>query len=170
MATRKKATVFLLMLLCVPSVRGGSSTDGDWFGSFERPGGHVFVVTHFVSTNNKAIGTIDFTSPIKVTMGKPLTKLELNPSRVHFEVPDNATRFSFEGQITNGVITGMVEERGKKFPMRMDWFAKTDPSRYAGIYRVGPGHFIRIGTNMISLFAFDFQSAQLRLLLPRSDA
>src|SRR5439155_14003183 len=126
-ATRQKATVFLLMLLCVPSVRAGSPTAGDWFGSFERPGGRVLVLTHFVSTNNKPTGTIDFTSPTKFTKGEPLSKLELTQSRVHFEVSDNAVRFSFEGRITNGVITGMVEERGKKFPMRLDWFAKTDP-------------------------------------------
>jgi hypothetical protein len=78
-------------------------------------------------------------------------------------------RFSFDGQPTNGVINGIIEEGSKKFPMRLDWFAKTDPSRYAGIYRVGLEHFIRIGTNIISLSAFDFQSAQIKLLLPRSD-
>ena len=41
-------------------------------------------------------------------------------------------------------MTGVVEDGGMKLPFRLDLLAGIDPSRYAGIYQVGPGHFIRI--------------------------
>ena len=159
--------IFLLLFLIVPSIWADASVDGDWFGSFERPDSRVFVLTHFVAANGT--GTIDLMDQTRVLKGKPLDKLELNPSRVHFELVDKASQLSFEGKVTNAVMTGVVEERGRKFPLRLDWMAKTDPSRYAGVYQVGPKHFIKIGTNMASLYSFDFQSAQIRVLLPRAE-
>jgi alpha-beta hydrolase superfamily lysophospholipase len=173
MSRVKSTTIFLLFLLSVSSLRA-SAIDGDWFGTFEHPGAKVFVLTHFVSTNNKTTGTIDFTTPAKLIKGKPLSNLECSSSHLHFVVSDkDKTRFTFDGQVTNGVITGFVEEGSKKFPMRLDWFAKADCSRYAGIYRVGPGRFIRLAPTMFSsllLASFDFQSAKINLLLPHSDS
>ncbi|MGA3283414.1 MAG: alpha/beta fold hydrolase [Verrucomicrobiota bacterium] len=181
----------LLLLFFVPSIWAAASFDGDWVGGFERPESRVFVHTHFGAANDGTTGTIDvidlaintrpmgkppvidprFGYPINTQlMGKPLDKLELNPSRVHFELADKASQLSFEGQVTNGVMTGLVEDRGKKFPFRLDFVIKIDPSRYTGIYHVGSGHFIRIGPDIVSLFSFDTQSGQLRFLLPRTEA
>jgi pimeloyl-ACP methyl ester carboxylesterase len=151
----------------VPSIWAHASVDGDWFGSFERPDSQVFVLTHFVAANGT--GTIDLMDLTRVLKGKPLSRLDLNRSRVHFELFDKASQLSFEGKVTDAVMTGVVEERGRKFPLRLDWMAKTEPSRYEGIYEVGPRHFIKFGTSMALLYSFDFQSAQIRLLLPRTE-
>ena len=168
----QRITIFLLLLfLCVPSIWADASFDGDWVGVFELPESQVFVHTHFQVAKDGTTGTIDVIDMAMDTrlVGKPLDKLELNPSRVHFELADKASQLSFEGQITNGVMTGVVEDSGKKLPFRLDLMAKTDPSRYAGIYQVGPGHFIKILRYIISLISVDIQSGQTRFLLPRSE-
>jgi len=173
MVKYQRTTIFLLLFLCVPSIWADASFDGDWVGGFERPESLVFVHTHFQVGKDRTTGTIDLIDKAKVVnpglMGKQLDKLELNPSRAHFELADKASQLSFEGQVTNGVMTGVVEERGKKFPFRLDLMAETDPSRYAGIYQVGPEHFIKIAPDIVSLFSFDTQSGQIRFLLPRSE-
>jgi pimeloyl-ACP methyl ester carboxylesterase len=179
----------LLLLFFVPLIWAAPSFDGDRVGGFERPESRVFVHTHFGAAKDGTTGTIDVIDmamntrltgkppvidprvgyPINTWLiGKPLDKLELNPSRVHFELADKAGPLSFEGQVTHGVITGVVEDRGMKLPFRLDLMAKIDPSRYTGIYQVGPGHFIRIAPDIVSLFSFDTQSGQIRFLLPRS--
>ena len=170
----QRTRIFLLLFLCVPSIWAAASFDGDWVGGFERPESLVFVHTHFQVAKDGTTGTIDVIDKAKAVnpglMGKPLDKLELNPSRVHFELANNASQLSFEGQVANGVMIGVVEERGKKFPFRLDLMAKTEPSRYAGIYQVSPEHFIKIGPDIVSLFSFDTDSGQIRFLLPRSEA
>ena len=176
MQKHQRATIFLLLLLWVFSIWAASPLDGDWFGGFERPESHVLVHTHFSASNDRTTGTIDVHDPgnrFTRSMGEPLAKLELNPSRVHFELADKADPLSFEGQVTNGVMTGVVEDSGMRLPFRLELMAKIDPSRYAGIYRVGPGHFISIApcaSNIVSLAAFDIQSGQSSILLPRSDS
>jgi pimeloyl-ACP methyl ester carboxylesterase len=191
MQKHQRTTIFLLLFLCVPSIWAAASFDGDWVGGFERPESRVFVHTHFGAAKDGTTGTIDVIDlaintrpmgkllvidprvgfPINTWLiGKPLDKLELNPSRVHFELADNANPLSFEGQVTNGVMTGVVEDRGMKLPFRLDLMAETDPSRYIGIYHVGSGHFITIRPDIVSLFSFDTQSGQISFLLPRSEA
>jgi hypothetical protein len=169
----QRATIFLLLFLGAPSIWAASSFDGDWVGGFERPESHVYVHTHFQTTTNGTTGTIDvmdlgefFTASI----GKPLDKLELTQSHAHFKLADKAYPLSFEGRVTNGAMTGVVEDSGMKLPFRLDLMARIDSSRYAGIYQVGPRHFIRIGPYTMSLGAFDTQSGQGGALLSRSDA
>jgi len=168
----QRATISLLLFLCVPSIWAAASFEGDWVGDFERSESRVFVHTHFGAAKDGTTGTIDVIDLAINTrlMSKPLDKLELNPARVHFELADKASQLSFEGQVTNGVMTGLVEDRGKKLPFRLDLMAETDPSRYVGIYQVGPRHFIEIGPYIVSLLSLDTQSGQLRFLLPRSEA
>lgn len=115
-------------------------------------------------------------------MGWPLDKLELTASHVHFELVNKADPhslvvvppgpLSFDGQVTNGVMTGVVKDSGMKSPFRLDLTGRIDPSRYAGIYQVGPGHFISMASYyapwVASLIAFDIQSGQSSVLLPRS--
>jgi dienelactone hydrolase len=171
MQKHQRATISLLLFLCVPSIWASPSLNGDWIGGFERPESHVFVHAHFWATNNGTTGTIDVIDMAMDTrlVGRPLDKLKLNPSRVHFELADKASQLSFEGQVTNGVMTGVVEDGGRKLPFRLDSMAKINPSRYVGIYQVGPGHFIRLAPFNVSLFSLDTQSGQIRFLFPRSE-
>ena len=187
----QRRTIFTLLLLCVPSTWAAPSLDGDWAGDFERLKSHVFIHAHFGAAKDGTTGTIDvidlaldtrvadkppvlnprFGQPINTwLMGKPLDKLESNPSHVHFELADETGSLSFDGQMTNGVMAGVVEDRGMKLPFRLDSVAKIEPSQYAGIYQVGPGHFIRMAPGIASLLSLDTQSGQVRLLLPRSKA
>jgi pimeloyl-ACP methyl ester carboxylesterase len=189
----QRTTIFLLLFLGVPSIWAASPLDGDWTGGFERPESRVFVHTHFWATNNETTGTIDvvdlsinarFTGqppdvfskfgyvPNTLLIGKPLDKLELTPSHVHFELADKDSPMSFDGQVTNGVMTGMVQDSGMKLPFHLDCMARIDPSRYAGNYQVGPGHFIRIfpAPHVPLVLSFDTRSGQIRVLLPRSEA
>ncbi|MGH7953792.1 MAG: hypothetical protein ACREFE_17985, partial [Limisphaerales bacterium] len=156
---QRTTTIFILLFLCVPLIWAAPSLDGDWIGGFERPESQVFVHAHFGTAKEGTTGTIDVIDmaynpkatgkPLEVNpiglpvntwiMGKPLANVELNPSRVHFELADKASPLSFEGQVTNGVMTGVVEDRGMRLPFRLDLMAKINPSRYAGIYQVGPG-------------------------------
>ncbi len=151
----QRTTIFLLLFLCVPSIWASSSLNGDWIGGFERPESRVFVHAHFQVAKDGTTGTIDVIDmPMDMRLvGKPLDKLKLNLSRVHFELADKASQFSFEGQATNGVMTGVVEDGGKKLPFRLDSMAKIELSRYVGTYQFGPGHFIRISAfNVFALF------------------
>lgn len=112
----------------------------------------------------------------------PLDKLQLTPSRVHFELADKPgpntmvmsqfVPLSFEGRMTNGVMTGVVEDSGKKLPFRLDLAARIDLSRYVGNYQVAPGHFISVAPTVppVCLVASDLQSGQGGVLLPRSEA
>jgi hypothetical protein len=177
MAVQKyqRTTILLLLFLCVPSIWAASPLDGDWIGGFERPESHVYVHTHFRAVNNETTGTvdvIDMGDTFTAAMGEPLDKVELSPARVHFELADNAGPLSFEGRVTNGVMTDVVDGRGMKLPFRMDLMASIKPSRYAGIYQIDPGHFISIAQyaapTVAWLIAFDIQAGQLNVLLPRS--
>ncbi len=161
--------------------------DGDWIGGFERPKSQVYVHAHFVPATNGTTGTIDVLDPLckgklpqfDLQLGyvpntwltnRPLDKLELDPPHVHFELADKDSPMSFDGQVMNGVMTGVVEDRGMKLPFRLDLTARIDPSRYSGIYQAGPGHFIFIGASgEYGVLAFDTLSGQERLLVPRSD-
>ena len=171
MQKHQRATISLLLFLCVPSIWASPSLDGDWIGGFERPESRVFVHTHFWATNSETTGTIDVTDMTVDTrlVGKPLDKLELNSSRVHFELADKTSQLSFEGEATNGVMTGVVEDGGQKLPFRLDSMAKIDLSRYVGTYQFGPGHFIRISAFNVLLYSLDLQSGQIRFLLPHSE-
>jgi pimeloyl-ACP methyl ester carboxylesterase len=73
--------------------------------------------------------------------------------------------------MTNGVMTGVVEDSGKKRPFRMDLAAKIDLSRYTGNYQVAPGRFITVAPSYPPgwLVAGNFQSGQGGMLLPRSE-
>jgi pimeloyl-ACP methyl ester carboxylesterase len=177
----------------VPSIWAAASFDGDWVGGFERPESRVFVHIHFWVTNNETTGTIDVVDlsintrpkdnppdviskfgyvPNTLLIDKPLDKLELTPSHVHFELADKAYPLSFEGRVTNGVMTGMVQDSGMKLPFHQDLVARIDPFIYVGNYEVGPGHFIRIfpAPHVPLVLSFDTWSGQIRVLLPRSEA
>src|ERR1044071_1771632 len=136
------ATIFALLFFCVSSMSAGASFEGDWVGGFERQGSLVIVQTHFRTAENGTTGTIDVIdlSMNMPLMGKALDKLELSLSRVHFESVNKAGRLSFEAQVTNGVMTGMVEERGEKLPFRLDLIAEIDPAQFVGVYEIGVGH------------------------------
>jgi alpha-beta hydrolase superfamily lysophospholipase len=180
-----RTTLFLLLFLCAPSIWAASPFDGDWIGGFERPESHVYVHTHFAPTTNGTTGTIDVVDlgdRLTLSTDWPLANLELTSARVHFELADKAGPhsvvmvpsgpLSFEGRMTNGVTTGVVEDSGMKLPFRLDWAARIDLSRYTGIYQVAPGHFISIAPTYppLWLVAFDIQSRQGGVLLPRSGA
>lgn len=188
----QRTAIFLLLFLCVRSIRAASSLDGDWIGGFERPQSHVYVHVNLASTTNKTTGTIDVIDqsmsmrpvgkqsdifskfgyvPNTWLISTPLGKLESTPSHVHFEPANEDNPMSFDGQATNGVMTGVVEDRGMKLPFRLEWMAKIDPSRYVGIYQVGRGRFITIfpSPKLFSLLSFDTQSGKANVLLPRSD-
>ncbi len=161
--------VFLLQTLLAPAVRAGGGITGDWFGSFARTNSRVFVIAHFSATKG-TVDIVDEGNPVGGRIvGKPLINLVSDPSRVHFEVAEKAIQLSFDGQATDGVMTGSVKEGATAHPLRLDLMALTHSSRYAGIYQVGPGHFIEIRTNLASLFSFDTQTAQMRILLPRTE-
>jgi len=162
-----------------------ASLDGDWIGGFERPESYVYVHTHFAPTTNGTTGTIDVVDwgdRFTLSTYWPLDKLELTQSRVHFEPADKPDPhsvvmvppgpMSFDGRMTNGVMTGVVEDSGMKLPFRLDLAASIDLSRYTGIYQVAPGHFISITPTYppLWLVAFDIQSGQEEVLLPRSGA
>jgi alpha-beta hydrolase superfamily lysophospholipase len=183
----QRATIFFLLFLCAPSIWAASPFDGDWIGGFERPESYVYVHTHFGTTTNGTTGTIDVVDwgdRFTLCADWPLVKLELTPSRVHFELADKAGPhsevmvpsgpLSFEGRMTNGVIIGVVEDSRMKMklPFRLDLAARIDLSRYTGIYQVAPGHFISILPTdpPLWLVAFDIQSRQEGILLPRSGA
>ncbi|MDE3068378.1 MAG: alpha/beta fold hydrolase [Verrucomicrobiota bacterium] len=186
----QRTTIFLLLFLCVPSIWAASPLDGDWIGGFDRPKSRVFVHVHFGTANDGTTGTIDVIDmaydpwatdkPLEVNpiglpvnswvMGKPLDKLDMSASRIHFELADKARPLSFNGEVTNGVMTGVVEDRGMRLPFRLDLMAKINRPRYAGIYRLGPRHFITIAPFNISLFCFDTKSGQIRVLLPHAGA
>src|SRR5580698_10043790 len=133
-----RVIIFLLPILFVPSIWAAASFDGDWVGGFEHQESAIFVQTHFLTAKDGTKGTIDVIDLATDAwfIGKPLEKLELNHSHAHFELASAANRLSFDGQITNGVITGVVEENGGKFPFRLDLIAKINFARFIGTYQV----------------------------------
>ena len=176
--------IFLLLYLCVPLIWAASSLDGDWVGGFDRPKGQVYVHVHFGTATN---GTIDVIDPLfkgklpqfdlqvgyvanTWIIGRPLHKVEAPPlPQLRFELADKDNPMSFNGWVTNGVMTGTVEDRGMKLPFRLDLTAKIDASRYAGSYQVGPGHFITLSPDAPGLLAFDTMSGEIKFLMPRSE-
>ncbi len=163
--------IFLALFLCAPSIWAGTSIHGDWVGGFERPESRVFVQTHFGGTPSELTGTIDVidTGAAARFIGKPLEKLELNFSHTHFELTNAAICLSFDSMVTNGVMTGLVSEKGRKFPFRLDLMAESHAARYVGIYQVGPAHFIATGPYVGSLYSLDSQSGQINFLLPQAE-
>jgi pimeloyl-ACP methyl ester carboxylesterase len=183
-------TIFFLLFLCVLSIWAASPLDGDWVGGFERPKSEVYVHAHFETATNGTTGTIDVLDPLckgklpqidqqfalgpgyvpnTWLIGKPLDNLEFTPPHVRFELSDKDSPMSFDGEVTNGVMTGVVKDRGMKLAFRLELPARIDPSRYTGNYRIGPQHFITLFPNPPGLLSFDTQSGQMCLLLPRSD-
>lgn len=187
----QRTTICLLLFLCLPSIWAASPFEGDWIGGFERPKSQVYVHTHFGTATNGISGTIDVLDPLcngklpqidpqfelepgyvpnTWIIGRVLDKLELTPPHVRFELADKDSPMSFDGQMTDGVMTGLVEDRGKKLAFRLDLTAKIDPSRFTGNYQIGPEHFITLFPDAPGLLSFDTQSGQMSLLVPRSDS
>lgn len=184
----QRLNALIPLFICAPSIWAASAWDGDWIGGFERPRSYVFVHAHFGPATNGTAGTIDVVDwgdRFTLSADWPLAKLELTPSRVHFELAGQAGShsevlvppgpLSFEGRMTNGVMTGAVKDSRMKLPFRLDLAAGIDLSRYTGIYQVGPGHFLSVHPTSPPLFspplwldAFDVQSGQNGVLLPLS--
>jgi dienelactone hydrolase len=184
----------ILLFLCVSSIWAVPSFDGDWIGGFQRPESRVFVHAHFGTTNNETAGTIDVVDlsinarskskspdvwiskfgyvPNTFLKDKPLNKLKVTASHAQFELADKESPMAFDGWVTNGVLTGMVQDNGMKLRFHLALTARINPFRYGGHYQVGPGHFITIIPISSEPFvlSFDSQSGQTRVLLPRSEA
>ena len=91
MSPRLSTTIFLLLFLSAPALCSAASFAGDWYGGFDRPDSHVFIITHFSVANGQTNATIDLIDmakfiPLRLT-AKPLNNLALTPPHAHFELP-----------------------------------------------------------------------------------
>ena len=97
-----------------------------------------------------------------------LDNVGLDGSQAHFETMVGTNKYSFDGTLTNGMITGDAGVDGKKFPFRLDQMAPIQVARYAGIYEFGPGHCVVLqrSTGINGLISVDSLTGQSRMLIP----
>jgi hypothetical protein len=80
-------------------------------------------------------------------------QLELTPSRAHFELADKESPMSFDGRMTNGVMTGVVDDSGMKLPFRLDLAARIGPFPIHGRLSSRSGTFDQHNSNLAAPLA-----------------
>ena len=132
--------VFLLLLcgFLMPSYAAQSQLDGDWVGEFKIDGKTVYVRSRFETKDGNTAATFDM--PLERPRRIPLKQLNVDSSRVRFELPKASASLLFDGQLTNGTLSGEVrrdEARGafqlvRLAPVNLELYKK-----YAGSYLFG---------------------------------
>jgi uncharacterized protein len=173
---RKPVLWLALWLLGLASSHAADPLVGGWIGGFERGGSWIFMQAHFSPVTKGYFGMLDMiefpvneSRPLLVT-AQQLDNVGLDGSQAHFETMVETNKYSFDGALTNGLISGTAVVDGNKFPFRLDLMAPIQAARYAGIYEFGPGHCVVLqrSTGVNGLVSLDTQTGQSRMLIPRA--
>ena len=99
--------MFLLCGFLLPSYAAQNQLDGDWVGEFKIDGKTVYVRTRFeTKAGNKAA---TFEMPLEKPRRIALQQLKVDSSNIHFELPKEPVSLLFDGQLTNGTLSGEIK-------------------------------------------------------------
>jgi len=141
------ATLRLLFLLfcafCfLPANAVEGALEGTWVGGFALGEHWVFIKAHFRTEDGAIKGAVDI--PLEFAMGQPLTRINLDAARVHFELARPAGTLVFDAQLKDGTISGEVEQAGQRSTFQLTRIAQVNPANYVGTYQLAPDRFISI--------------------------
>jgi uncharacterized protein len=166
---------FVLFLFCgslMPSDAAQDQLDGDWVGEFKIDGRTVYVRTRFETKDGNTTAT--FNMPLERPRRIALKQLKFDSAGVHFELPKESASLFFDGQQTNGTISGEVKRDTVRGTFQLVRLAPVDLElykKYAGSYQFGK-KFIDIAPfyeNENRLLFFDSGSRRTGVLYALSD-
>ena len=105
-------------------------------------------------------------------MGMDLTHIALQGSRLHFELQNPSGVLIFDGEVSNGVISGKVHQGERSGIFTFICVFDMEPSlcnQYQGIYQQESHGLVSIGKGPLSLYWFEHDSGKFRTLFPVSE-
>lgn len=163
----------LSLLVCgffLPSYAAQQSLEGDWVGTLRLKDKEERVDVHFKTEQGEIKGTIDF--PLKEQMNLALSKINSVAPRVSLEWQDQGGTIVFNGQLSDGTISGEVRQGESQGTLALVRVAKVDPKiydEYAGVYEVSPNKLITIARFPPGPVYIDYESGRTGALSPLSD-
>jgi uncharacterized protein len=118
---------------------------GTWIGGCTIDQHWVYLAAHFSIEMPTNAGTIDM--PFEGEIGREIAQVDLEPPRVHFALPHADGTWVFDGQRTDGVISGTVTSAGEQGAFHLVAVAEVDPSiydAYVGSYQLEPDRAISV--------------------------
>ncbi len=118
---------------------------GTWIGGCAMNQHWLYLEAHFTTDSLTITGTIDMR--FEGEMGLEIAQLHLEPSRVHFALSRATGIWTFDGQRTNGVISGTVMAGEEQGTFHLVAVAAVDPAiydAYVGSYHLQPDRVISI--------------------------
>jgi uncharacterized protein len=164
--------LFLLCGFWMPSYAAQNQLDGDWVGEFKIDGKTVYIRTRFETKEGNTSATFDM--PLERPRRITLKQLKVDSSGVHFELPKESESLLFDGQLTNGTLSGEVRRASARGTFRLVRLAPVNLElykKYAGSYQFGK-KFIDIAPfseNENRLRFFDSSTRRTGVLYALSD-
>src|SRR6266481_217186 len=121
------ALVGLALGLCTTSFGAQQSFDGHWVGTLRLNGTQERVDANFNTGQGETKGTISF--PLK-EQSFTLSTFSLVASGIGFEWQDHSGAVVFNGQVSDGMISGEVLLGGTKGTLQLVRTAKIDSKSY----------------------------------------
>ena len=168
---KRVTLVNALILLCglsVTSFCAQQSFEGHWVGALRLQGQEERVDADFNTEQGEVKGTIAF--PLK-EQNLALSKIRLAGSRLEFGWQDQTATVTFNGEFTDGMISGEVRQGETRGTLQLIRTAKVDPKiydDYAGLYEVSPNKLIAIALFPPGPVYVDYETGRTGALFPLS--
>src|SRR5688572_23564038 len=120
----------------MPPYAAQNQLDGDWVGEFKIDGKTVYVRTRFENKGGNTAATFDM--PLERPRRIALKQLRVDSSGVHFELPKESESLLFDGQLTNGTLSGEVRRAATHGTFQLVRLAPVNLKlykKYAGSYQ-----------------------------------
>ncbi|MGI8838035.1 MAG: alpha/beta hydrolase family protein [Pyrinomonadaceae bacterium] len=163
------ALIVLPLGLCVTCFSAQQSFDGHWVGTLKLNGAQERVDADFKTGQGEVKGTINF--PLK-QQSFTLSKFSLVASGMDFEWQDQTGVVVFNGQVTDGIISGEVRQPGTQGTLQLVRTAKIDAKiydDYSGLYEISPNKLITIALFPPGPVYVDYETGRTGALFPLSD-
>lgn len=172
-----------LFLLCcciaAPCYAQQQPLEGSWTGGFWLDGNWVVIDVRFNREKENLSATADVVFPSYsnsvAARNVNLAALKTDASKIEFEIPFNAERIIFRGQIQNRTISGKYEygtARGDFGLTRIVALDQPMLEKYYGAYRVSPDRVIsvfRSWSDPRAVWFIDYKSGQVGTLWAESE-
>lgn len=170
MSKKTVALILAAATLPMPLAVAVDSLDGEWVGGYERNTDWVYFQVSFKTETEGIKGTYD--NPFGFTGGRTLNQIDIDGSRVKFEVSVDPKPIRFVGEMKDGAISGKVQTAEREVPFRMRRIVKTEVSDFAGVYQLEADHYIHVRPwnefDANKLLFIDYKKGDVRVFFPSS--
>jgi uncharacterized protein len=141
----------------------------DWIGELRIGERASLVELKIETTGNTPAGAIIY--PVTGQKALALTKISSARGRVSFAWPDDNEQMLFEGEVSNGILSGKVQHGSKVGTLHLVSVAnfKSKPEDgIFGYYELSPGHLLSITSFPLGPVYVDYTTGRVGVLFPTS--